>query len=433
MTPPQKRTTTPDVWPAASGPRPRRPRPPFPVPPVDPAAPEAAASAGRSPSPLLWTEAHTEVGVRGMWLLALALLLFSVPASAQSTTQTRLKDLVVPSGAAPTQLLGYGIVVGLDRTGDRARGRSGSVYTVQSIANMLQRFGVEVDPARLGSRNAAAVMVTATLDPFAGPGALLDVTVSSLGDARSLSGGVLLQTPLQDMAGGGDVFALAQGPVLTGAVEAEAAGTSTRTGPTNTGRVPSGASVVRASDVALPTGPMDLVLKRPDFTNAAAVTEAVNRAFPGSAEAVHAGLVRVTVPADAGGPTGLMAALEGLRVAVDVPARVVVNERTGTIVAGGGVRIAEVMVTSGSLTISTQIDPLISQPAPFGDGETVVAAQGSVAVREGAVRSVVLPPNTDVAELAAALNDLGLSARDVVAVFQAIDRAGALQGELIVL
>ena len=366
-------------------------------------------------------------------LLALAASVAGAPTAAAQSAQTRLKDLVVPAGAAPTQLLGYGIVVGLDRTGDRARGRSGSVYTVQSIANMLQRFGIEVDPSRLGSRNAAAVMVTATLDPFAGPGALLDVTVSSLGDARSLSGGILLQTPLQDMAGGGEVYALAQGPVLTGAVEASAAGTSTRTGPTNTGRVPSGGAVVRASDAALPTGPMDLVLKRPDFTNAASVAEVVNGTFPGSAEVVHAGLVRVAVPADAGGPAGLMAALEGLTVAVDVPARVVVNERTGTIVAGGGVRIAEVMVTYGSLTISTRVDPVVSQPNPLADGETVESAVGSVAVDQGAVRSVVLPPNTDVAELAAALNDLGLSARDVIAVFQAIDRAGALQGELVVL
>lgn len=366
-------------------------------------------------------------------LLLLAVALAASVADAQTAASSRLKDLVVPAGAAPTQLLGYGIVVGLDRTGDRARGRSGSAYTVQSIANMLQRFGIEVDAGRLGSRNAAAVMVTATLDPFAGPGALVDVTVSSLGDARSLSGGILLQTPLQDMAAGGEVYALAQGPVLTGAVEASAAGASTRTGPTNTGRVPSGGAVVRASDMALPTGPMDLVLKRPDFTNAASVAEAVNGAFPGSAQVVHAGLVRVAVPADAGGPAGLMASLEGLRVAVDVPARVVVNERTGTVVAGGGVRIAEVMVTYGSLTISTRVDPVISQPNALGEGETVRAEVGSASIREGAVRSVVLPPNTDVAELAAALNDLGLSARDVIAVFQAIDRAGALQGELVVL
>lgn len=368
-------------------------------------------------------------------LPALLLLLAAVPAGAQGTAASaRLKELVVPAGAAPVQLLGYGLVVGLDRTGDRARGRSGSPYTVQSIANMLQRFGIAVDPAYLGSRNAAAVMVTATLDPFAGPGSSLDVTVSSLGDARSLAGGVLLQTPLQDMSAGGDIYAMAQGPVLTGTVLAASAGTSTRTGPTNTGRVPSGGSVVRAPETALPTGALDLVLKRPDFSTAASVAETVNAAFPGSATAVHAGLVRVTVPADAGGPAGLMAALEGLRADVDVPARVVVNERTGTIVAGGEVRIAEVMITYGSLTISTQADPLISQPAPLTQGgQTVQATVGSVGIDQPPVRSVVLQPNTNVTELAGALNALGMSARDVIAVFQAIDRAGALQGELVVL
>lgn len=368
-------------------------------------------------------------------LLALLLVAaLAADAPAQTTASARLKDLVVPAGAAPVQLTGYGIVVGLDRTGDRARGRSSAPYTVQSIANMLQRFGIAVDPQHLGSRNAAAVMVTATLDPFAGPGSAVDVTVASLGDARSLSGGVLLQTPLQDMLSGGEVYAMAQGPVLTGALLADAAGTSTRTGPTNTGRVPSGGIVRLAPGTALPTGALDLVLRAPDFTNAAAVTEAVNAAFPGAASTVHAGLVRVEVPAEAGGPAGLMAALEGLRVGVDVPARVVLNERTGTIVAGGAVSIAEVMITYGSLTISTAVDPAISQPGPFSrNGETVAVPVGSVAIDEAPARSVVLQPNTTIAELAAALNELGLAARDVIAVFQAIDRAGALQGELVVL
>ena len=369
--------------------------------------------------------------MKRLFSAAALLLVLAGPAHGQATS--RLEDLVVPAGAAPVQLLGYGLVVGLDRTGDRATGQSGSAYTVQGIANMLERFGIAVDPSRLGSRNAAAVMVTATMDPFAGPGGTLDVTVSSLGDARSLSGGVLLQTPLQDMAGGGDVFALAQGPVLTGTILAASSGTSTRTGPTNTGRVPSGGSVVRAPATVLSATTMDLVLKRPDFSNAAAVAAAVNGAFPGSATAMHAGLVRVQIPDAAGGPAGLMAAIETLRVGVDVPARVVVNERTGTIVAGGGVQVSEVMITYGSLTISTQSDPVISQPNPLSGGRTARARVGSVGVDQRPVRSVVLGPSTDVAALAGALNDLGLTARDVIAVFQAIDRAGALQGELVVL
>ena len=342
--------------------------------------------------------------------------------------------MVVPAGAAPLQLTGYGLVVGLDRTGDRARGRSGSAFTVQSIANMLERFGIDVEARSLGSRNAAAVMVTATLDPFAGPGSAMDVTVASLGDARSLAGGILLQTPMQDMAAGtSDIYAMAQGSVLTGTLLASAAGTSTRTGPTNTGRVPSGGRVIQAPETILPTGTLDLVLRRPDFTNAAAVTEAINQAFPSAATTVHAGLVRVEVPADAGGSAGLMAALEGLRVDLDIPARVVVNERTGTIVAGGAVSISEVMITYGALTISTAVDPVISQPTPFSQGETARDRVGTTNIDQQPVRSVVLQPNTTIAELAAALNELGLSARDVIAVFQAIDRAGALQGELVVL
>ncbi|MGB3541493.1 flagellar basal body P-ring protein FlgI [Rubrivirga sp.] len=355
------------------------------------------------------------------------------PPALGPTASARLKDMVVPAGAAPTQLLGYGIVVGLDRTGDRARGRTGAPYTVQSVANMLQRFGIEVDVQTLGTRNAAAVMVTATLDPFAGPGSAVDVTVASLGDARSLSGGILLQTPLQNMAAGGTVHAVAQGPILTGTLLASAAGTSQRTGPTNTGRVPSGALVTLGSGATMTDGPLDLILREPDFTNAVGIADVVNEAFPGSATAMHAGMVRVEVPADAGGPAALMAALEGLRLEVDAPARVVVNERTGTVVAGGNVAIGEVMITYGSLSISTAVDPAISQPGAFSDGETVAGPVGTVDIEEGAVRSVVLQPNTSVAELAGALNELGLDARDVISIFQAIDRAGALMGELVVL
>ncbi|GAB5537411.1 MAG: flagellar basal body P-ring protein FlgI [Rubricoccaceae bacterium] len=367
-------------------------------------------------------------------LLLLLAALASPTVTAQATASARLKEVVVPAGAAPLQLTGYGLVVGLDRTGDRARGRSGSAYTVQSIANMLERFGIDVDARSLGSRNAAAVMVTATLDPFAGPGSAMDVTVASLGDARSLAGGILLQTPMQDMASGtSDIYAMAQGSVLTGTLLASASGTSTRTGPTNTGRVPGGGRVIQAPETVLPTGSLDLVLRQPDFTNAAAVTEAINQAFPSAATTIHAGLVRVEVPTDAGGSAGLMAALEGLRVDIDVPARVVVNERTGTIVAGGAVSISEVMITYGALTISTAVDPVVSQPNPFGQGETARDRVGTTDIDQQPVRSVVLQPNTTIAELAAALNELGLSARDVIAVFQAIDRAGALQGELVVL
>ncbi|MFN3596070.1 MAG: flagellar basal body P-ring protein FlgI [Rubricoccaceae bacterium] len=364
-------------------------------------------------------------------LLALAAAPLAPPLAAQpAQANARLKDLVVLEGAAPVQLTGYGLVVGLDRTGDRASGRSGSPHTVQSIANMLLRFGIAVDPAHVAARNTAAVMVTATLDPFAGPGARADVTVASLGDARSLAGGVLLQTPLVDPATNA-VYVMAQGPVSTGTLLASAAGSGVRTGPTNTARVPGGGLVTAAPPLALGGAQAGLILRQPDFTNAVRVAEAVNGAFPGAAQPVHAGLVRVNVPE--GGLPALMASLEGLSVAVDVPARVVINERTGTIVAGGDVRLAEVMITHGGLTIETQVDPVIAQPAPFGRGETVRARAGAARIDQQPARSVVLPPNADVAGLAAALNALGLTARDIVSVFQALDRAGALQGELVIL
>jgi flagellar P-ring protein precursor FlgI len=367
-------------------------------------------------------------------LLGAVLLLFTtLPAAAQQDGSARLKDLVTLEGASPVQLTGYGIVVGLDRTGDRARGRRGAAYTVQSITNMLKRFGIAVDPELLSSRNAAAVMVTAILEPFSGPGSTLDVTVSALGDARSLSGGVLLQTPLVE-ASSNQMYAMAQGPIATGAVLASSAGSSVKINNTNTGRIPNGAIVQQPPPFNFDGPSVGLVLRRPDFTNAERIAEAIEEVFPDAANVQHAGLVQVEVPDVLNSPSELMASLEGLTVEVNVPARVVINERTGTIVAGGNIRISEVMVTYGSLIVSTQRQPVISQPAPFAEeGETVQDEVGSAQVEEEGVRTVVLEPNTDVNQLAAALNELGLTARDVISIFQSIDRAGALQGQLVIL
>ncbi len=362
----------------------------------------------------------------------LGLLLLTEPVLAQSEGESRLKDLVTIEGAAPMQLTGYGLVVGLDRSGDRARGSRGAPYTVQGIANMLRRFGITVDPEMLSSRNVAAVMVTAKLDAFGGSGGQLDVTVSSMGDAQSLTGGVLLQTPLMNPATQ-QVYAMAQGPISTGAVLAEAGGASVRSGQTNTGRVPGGALITEGLSAELNETNLTLNLRRPDFTNARRIVEAINEVYPESARAVHAGRVEVEIPADVGGPAAVMADLETLSVPIDVPARLVVNERTGTIVAGGNIRISEVMVTYGSIIVTTREDPVFSQPNPFADGETREGTIGDVMVEEEGTRSVVLDPNTNVNELAAALNELGLTARDVIAIFQAIDRAGALQGELEIL
>jgi flagellar P-ring protein precursor FlgI len=340
--------------------------------------------------------------------------------------------MVSLANASPIQLTGYGLVVGLDRTGDRVRGRQGAAYTVQSIANMLREFGVNVEPRMLESRNAAAVLVTSTMDPFSGPGNELDVTVAALGDARSLSGGVLLRTPLQGPSGE-TRYAVAQGPLTTGAAQASSRGTEVQINHPNTGRVPNGAVVRKQPPINLSDDGVDLVLNRPDFTNAEKVAEAINNVFGDAAEVSHAGRVSVSMPDALNSAPQLMAALEGIEVEAEAPARVVINERTGTIVAGGDVSINEVMVTYGGLTVSTREDRFVSQPNPLGEGETREFAQGSAQVQQQGAESVVLPPNTNVSDLASALNELGVTARDVISIFQSIDRAGALKAKLVIL
>ena len=374
---------------------------------------------------------HAHIPIPFVFFLLFCLTLLPTVVQAQNGGTARLKDLVVLEGAAPMQLIGYGLVVGLDRTGDRARGKRGAPYTVQSIANMLRQFGITVAPEVLSSRNVAAVMATATMDPFSGPGSAMDVTISSLGDAKSLSGGILLQTRLVNPLTG-EIHAIAQGAVSTSSVLAASSGSSVKVNHSNTGRVPNGAIVTAALPAQINTERLGLVLRRPDFTNAARIAEAINATYADAATVEHPGLVRIAVPT-ADGPNAVLAALESLEIDVDVPARIVINERTGTIVAGGDVRVGKVMVTYGSLIVSTQADPFVSQPGPFSQGQTVAGTTATASVTEDGSRSVVLPSNTDVNELAAALNDLGLSARDVIAIFQAIKRAGALQGELIIL
>ena len=374
-------------------------------------------------------------GLLCAFIVALVVLALSMatPASAQEAGSARLKDLVVLEGSAPIQLMGYGLVVGLDGTGDRARGKRGSPYTVQSITNMLRRFGINVDPNMLAARNAAAVMVTTTMTPFNGSGSTLDVTVSAIGDARSLSGGVLLQTPILNTITN-EVHAMAQGPVSTGAVLASSRGASVQVNHSNTGRIPNGAVVMNAAGNLVGDGPeVALVLRRPDFTNAQRIAEVINTELQNAtAQVDHAGRLTVDVTGVDGGANAFLANIERLEIPVDVAARVVINERTGTIVAGGAVRVNEVMVTYGSVVISTQEDPFVSQPPPLSGGQTVSGTIGTASIDEELTRSVVLPSNTNVSQLATALNDLGLTARDVIAIFQAIDRAGSLQGELII-
>ncbi|PWN05199.1 flagellar basal body P-ring protein FlgI [Rhodohalobacter mucosus] len=367
--------------------------------------------------------------------LIAALILLVCAGSAQS--QTRIGDIVEIDKASSTELIGYGLVTGLDRTGDRAMSRSGSVFTVQSVASMLRKFDINVDPATLRTRNVAAVIVTATIGPYHAPGSAIDVTVSSLGDASSLSGGVLLQTPLIHPQTD-RVFAYAQGALVTGGYNTEAGGARIGRNPTLTATIPAGAGVVD-NDMYVPDReePLGLIMRDPGFGNAARIVDAINERFEMPiASAQNAGFISVEYPGgfqDVGDLTFFTSLVLELEVDVEVPARVVINERTGTVVAGGNVLIGEVLISHGTIQIRSQVTPFVSQPLPFTGGETVSGTATEVGMTEESARNIVLEPNTTVADLATSLNNLGFSPRDIISIMQAIDRAGALKGKLIVM
>ncbi len=356
----------------------------------------------------------------------------------ESTAQTRLNDLVEIEHAQKIELIGYGLVAGLDRTGDRALNRRGAVFTVQSIASMLRKFDVNIDTDHLRTRNVAAVMVTATIGPYHSPGSEIDVTVSSLGDASSLNGGVLLQTPLINPQTD-QVYAYAQGPVIVGSINNELAGSRVSRNPTLTGTIPSGANVVNnrmyEPDREKPLG---LILRQPNFTNASRIVDVVNERFEREiAAARNAGFVSIEWPEGFQSPgdmTFFTSLVMNLEIDVDVPARVVINERTGTVVAGGDVMIGEVLVSHGNIRIQSQVFPFVSQPLPFSrGGQTVESATTEVAFTEESANNIVLEQNTRVVDLANALNELGLSPKDIISIMQAIDKAGALKAKLIVM
>lgn len=355
----------------------------------------------------------------------------------------RIKDIITIGNSNQTSLIGYGLVVGLDGSGDRSRGNRGAVFTVQTISNMLERFGITVPKAQLRTRNVAAVMVTAKMPPFSREGVQFDVTVSSLGDAVSLEGGVLLMTPLMDASGVN--YALAQGPLSIGGFNIKTgAGEKIRKNHALVGRIPSGGYLTTTppnQDIDLDK-PVNLYLLEPDFVTAKRISEQINNHFSVDsvkqfyAQPVSPGLVELHFPDSASSQAhavSFIASIETLIVKADIEARVVINERTGTIVAGGAVTIDEVMISHGNLTIHTRSAPVISQPQTFSStGQTVVTRITETQVDEGDARTSVLKETTTVSELALALNTLGLKPRDIIAVFQAVKQAGALRARLII-
>jgi flagellar P-ring protein precursor FlgI len=340
----------------------------------------------------------------------------------------RLKELVTIEGARENQLLGYGLVVGLAGTGDRRQ----TVFSAQSLTNLLERMGVSVPPSAIRVNNVAAVMVTANLPPYAQPGMRLDVTVAAVGDATNLQGGLLLLTSLR--GADGQVYAVAQGPVVTGGFVAGGIGTQQTVNHPTTGRVPNGAIVERPAPTPAPSGELRLQLRYADFTTAARIAEAINKKFGGDApvaRAENSAVVAVQAPAPyANRLAEFLAEMENLTVEADRPAKVVINERTGTIVMGKEVRISPVAIMHGSLTVEIQTAFAVSQPAPLSGGTTQVVPQVGVGVKEDKARNVVLKQGATVEELVRALNAIGSTPRDIIAILQNLRAAGALEAEL---
>jgi flagellar P-ring protein precursor FlgI len=342
----------------------------------------------------------------------------------------RIKDIAVISGARDNQLVGYGLVVGLAGDGDK-----NPVQTIQTIANLLQRYGLTVPVSTLSAKDVAVVMVTADIPAFKKPGTRLDVTVSAMGDAKTIQGGVLVQTPL--FGADGAVYAVAQGALTLGSVSAggEGGGASIQKNHPTVGQISDGALVEKLIPANIVHDHhIELLLREPDFTTAARMAAAVNEKFTNSAEAIDATSVRVLVPAELeSSPVDFVSELEMVELEPDVPARIVINERTGTIVATSRIRISSCAVAHGNLTISITSSQDVSQPGPFSNGgQTVVTSKTDAKVKEEKAAMVALPDLPTVEKVASALNSLGVTPRDIMSMFQAMKEAGALQADLIV-
>ncbi|HEY3744390.1 MAG TPA: flagellar basal body P-ring protein FlgI [Bryobacteraceae bacterium] len=342
----------------------------------------------------------------------------------------RLKELVSVEGVRDNQLVGYGLAVGLNGTGDKRQ----TVFSTQSLSNLLERMGTSVPATSFQVRNTAAVLITATLPPYAQTGTRIDVTVAAIGDAASLQGGLLILTPLQGPDG--QVFAVAQGPVVTGGFIAGRGGggnSQTVNHPT-VGRIVAGALVEKsAPSAAVDEGKIHLELRKTDFTTAARIAEAVNRKFskPPAARAENAARVTVSIPAEYRDRTvEFMAQLESITLEADHVSKIVINERTGTIVMGRNVQLQPVSIMQGGLTVEIEIQPHVSQPAPLSGGQTVVTPQTKVTTKEEKAKAITLKQGATVEELVKALQAIGSTARDIIAILQNLKVAGSLDAEI---
>jgi len=359
-------------------------------------------------------------------LAALAALLVATPAYAD-----RIKDLGEFQGIRTNQLTGYGVVVGLPGTGD-----DNLQYTIQSMKSVASRFGLQLPAsANEGLKNAAVVMITADLPPFAKPGQTLDITVASMGKAKSLRGGALILTPLY--GADGQIYAMAQGNLAVGGLGAEGKdGSQIVVNIPSAGRIPNGATVERAVATGFDTAPyLTFNLSRADFTTAQNVAAVINQRFgTGSADAVDGVSIRVHAPQGADVRATLMSEIENLDVvAADPPARVIVNARTGTVVINSAVRVSAAAVTHGKLTVRIDETQHVSQPLPFSQGQTATEQKSALAVDEEHHPMFLLDPGPKLADVVKAVNAIGASPADLVAILEALKEAGALKADLIIL
>ncbi len=361
----------------------------------------------------------------GLFKGVLALIVFlSLFGSARAS---RIKDIAFFEGVRTNHLVGYGLIVGLDGTGDK----SGAVFTKQSIANMFVKMGIKIAPGLIKVKNVAAVMLTAELPPFVRPGSRIDVLVSSVGDAKSLNGGTLIMTPLK--GADGRVYASAQGPVSLGGFLASGSGVSLKKNHQTAGKIPGGALVERSVPLQMGVGGrLLLTLREPDFTTMERMTTVINTSLgEGLATPLDAGTVSINVPTDLkSGLYSYISEIEGLNVSTDAVSKVIINERTGTVVLGANVTISEVAVSHGDISIEIKTQYLISQPNELANGKTVVQPQTLLGVKEKESRLIVLPDAVKLKDVVRALNLVGVTPRDLVAILEAIKAAGALHAEL---
>lgn len=360
-------------------------------------------------------------------LLATILLPLVLPPAVPASV--RIKDLGGWEGVRDNQLVGYGLVVGLAGTGDKRQ----TVFSAQSLTNMLEKMGVTVNPAAIQVRNTAAVMVTATLPPYGQSGTRIDINVAAIGDATNLQGGLLLMTPLR--AADGQVFAVAQGPVVTGGFGAGRGGNSQTVNHPTAGRVPNGAIIEKAAPSPEPGSRLRLQLRRADFTTAARIAAALNKRFsaggPSVARAENSALITIDAPARySTRPVEFVSEIENLQVEADRDARIVINERTGTIVLGKEVQIAPVAILHGALSVEIQTSFNVSQPAPLSGGATAVTPETTVNAKEERAKNVLLKQGATVEDLVKALTGIGSTPRDIIAILQNLKSAGAISADL---